>query len=508
MAPRVRMINYPRPPGTRRQERQRTDENRLLGIYGDHIKPKNKNTIRLLFQNPQRLGRMNDKDSMYTDKLNTMKNVILKHEVDVIGFAEVNKDWRNIPQTQTFWHTTEGWFEYRRMVTGINQQVFSTSPIQFGGTLLMTTNQTAHRTMKSDKDSRLLGRWTSVLLQGKQNKQCRIICAYCPCISTGTNTVYALQTVGLAQQNIHQCPRKAFWDDLKTYVTQRQESGESIILMGDWNSDYRDLTRWMECLGLKDAIHSRHHAQNPPITCKRSHDQPLDAIFISNAVQCQRGGFFAFDYLKGDHRGLWCDIPSEYLMGFNMNKLHSPKARRLKLLDPRTKKAYLRTLHSLLAKDNIYETFDTLFQEIHERATHLPIEKFEHLDDKITLAMEKAERGCRKLKSGKVKWSPTYQKACDTVTYWKLTLKESKGDTINIRKLRSLRQKLGLQRFRGSVEVAEMELQKAQKTQKKCKRHAENLQLEYRSSLALAKEKEDNIKAATHIHNLTTQEAT
>jgi hypothetical protein len=99
------MINTPRPPGTRRQERLRNDENRLSGIYGDHIKLKKKNMLRILFQNPQGLGRMDSTETLQTDKLNAIKNVTIKHSVDVVGFAEVNKDWRNIPQSQTFWES-------------------------------------------------------------------------------------------------------------------------------------------------------------------------------------------------------------------------------------------------------------------------------------------------------------------------------------------------------------------------------------------------------------------
>jgi hypothetical protein len=183
--------------------------------------------------------------------------------------------------------------------------------------------------------------------------------------------------------------------------------------MGDWNSDYRDVTLWMNALGLKDAIHSRHSSHPPPITCKRSQTDPLDAIFIPQHFQCNRGGFFAFDYLKGDHRGLWCDIPVEYLLGFNLNKIPSPKARRLKLTDPRTKKAYIRGLHKLLAEQNIYKKQEDLFKEIQEDGTALNsqlFERFELLDSQITRAMEQAERGCRKLKKGAVKWSPKFQK--------------------------------------------------------------------------------------------------
>jgi hypothetical protein len=70
------MCNIPRPPG-RRQERQRHNETRLEGIYGDHIKQKWKGTLRILFQNPQGLGPINSSLDIQSSKINTLKNTIL-----------------------------------------------------------------------------------------------------------------------------------------------------------------------------------------------------------------------------------------------------------------------------------------------------------------------------------------------------------------------------------------------------------------------------------------------
>lgn len=132
------MCNPPCPPG-RRQERLRTEDNRLEGVYGDHIKQKRKGTIRMLFQNPQGIGPINSNRACQTSKINTLKKTLLKHDIDVLGLAEVNKDWRLIPYQETMWSLTEGWFEYRRLATSNNTVVNPTSKIQFGGTNLLTT---------------------------------------------------------------------------------------------------------------------------------------------------------------------------------------------------------------------------------------------------------------------------------------------------------------------------------------------------------------------------------
>jgi hypothetical protein len=58
------------------------------------------------------------------------------------------------------------------------------------------------------------------------------------------------------------------------------------------------------------------------------------------------------------------------------------------------------------------------------------------------------------------------------------------------------------------MDTAKTRLQVAIKNRQTCKRYAPELQMEYRYQLAKAKEEEDNIPAATHIRNLTSQENT
>jgi exonuclease III len=491
-----------------RQGRPGIDENRLSGIYGDHLKQKRSGMVRILFQNPQGLGRLSSERNQHSDKINKLKDTLIKHNVDLVGFSEINKDWRRIPQRETFWACTEGWFEHRRMTTGINELTPITSETQFGGVLIMAMNRIAYSISDIAKDFRNLGRWTSIALKGKNQKICRIICAYCPCQSSGPNSTYALQVVGLARQNIMVCPRRQFWEDLRTYITTCKDAGETVIIMGDWNSKYEEVVRWMTQLGLKDAIVSRHRASPPP-TCKRSSIHPIDAIFVPESFKCWRGGYLSFNYLESDHRGLWCDIPVEFLLGYNMQHPAHAGARRLKNTDPRIRKKYTRNLHEMLLQHNVYEKMEELHRSMQQSVLPTDVIKFEELDNIINAAMKEAEQKCRKLKTGIIPWSPLYQQACDRVTYWSLVKDEMMGVRVNIRKIRSLRNKLKIPRDQAmSLATATAKLRLAINNRTQCKRHAPELQMEYRYRLAKAKEEDDNIPAATHIRNLTQQENT
>lgn len=424
--------------------------------------------IRILFQNPQGVGPLSPNRCTLSSKINKLKETLLKHEVDILGLAEVNTDWRAVPQQQTWWSTTDGWFEHRRVITSINTTVAPSTRIQYGGTLLMTTNRTAYSVQSTESDTMQLGRWSSMLLHGKNNQKCRVICAYCPCISTGPTSTYALQVIGLSKQNNYECPRTRFWLDLKTYITKCHTNQEHIVIMGDWNSEYAEVTTWMKELGLKDIIQSRQGQAIPPPTCRRSRDSPIDAVFVTDKFTCWRGGYLSFDYLEGNHRGLWCDIPIEYILGYNMQHPAHPKARRLKTDDPRVCKKYLSTLHKTLGNTDVYLTINQLYTSAQQNFQFLPTDilHFEECDTIITQAMQHAEQKCRKLKTGTVRWSPLYQKACDRVVYWQLLIKERKGQHSNARKIVSLRKKLKIPIQRLTLDDMETSLKRVKQEQK------------------------------------------
>ena len=112
-------------------------------------------------------------------------------------------------------------------------------------------------------------------------------------------------------------------------VTKLNASGHRVILQGDFNADYKPLVHWMQELGLVDLMNAKHGQS--PITYQRSLKDPLDCIFGYPCFHFENGGCLSFNRLISDHRGLWCDIPNEYLLGFNPPPINHPNARRLKI---------------------------------------------------------------------------------------------------------------------------------------------------------------------------------
>jgi hypothetical protein len=154
--------------------------------------------------------------------------------------------------------------------------------------------------------------------------------------------------------------------------------------MGDWNSKYNEVVQWMQELGLVDIIQRRHPSQTPPITCNRSSQGPIDAIFAPNHFGCWRGGYFAFDYLEGDHRGIWCDIPVEFILGYNMQHPAHAQARRLKTNDPRIREKYVKLLDKKLKEKNVYTRMDKLYETANKGLLPSDMIEYKTVDKIIT----------------------------------------------------------------------------------------------------------------------------
>ena len=75
------------------------------------------------------------------------------------------------------------------------------------------------------------------------------------------------------------CPRQLFGHDLKEFLEKRTEQGDQLIVCGDFNSRYSELSNWMLEIALTDLILDRH-GQGPK-THTRSRKDPIDCCFGS-----------------------------------------------------------------------------------------------------------------------------------------------------------------------------------------------------------------------------------
>jgi hypothetical protein len=79
----------------------------------------------------------------------------------------------------------------------------------------------------------------------------------------------------LNYMNIHNTPgnldpQAFFWNDLESFVCQRIDDGDQIILTGYFNSEFKEVREWMLELGLIEGICEKHGYDAAPNTYQRS----------------------------------------------------------------------------------------------------------------------------------------------------------------------------------------------------------------------------------------------
>ena len=441
-----------------------------------------------------------------------LRKLVIKQEVDILALTELNKRWSKVEEENTIWAAMRKWRREGRTYATYNKLDKGDSTELYGGTSVTLFNDTALRKQQHGEDSRKLGRWTWVTIEGKSQCKTLIISAYCPCKSNGgTTTVWAQHLDAMTEWEPDlpdgiDDPRKLFWYDLSMTVQAATSDGYKVMLLGDFNSDFIDLREWMVQHGLVDNICEIHGYDKAPKTHLRSQAAPLDAMFCSPHLAASKGGYLSFTTLGGDHRGLWVDIPNEAIYGFNPPSLPMARARRLQLEDPRIVKKYNDSLHKMFKKHQVYEQL----QALHRTAVYPPPQgydrQYERCDAIIQECMEKAEKGCRKFKCGNTDWSPEYQKIHNKIDYWKARLRYLQGKR-NAQILQRLGRKLKIKYRTLTAKGIKGHLTKAHNERQEFKNRASSASLEYRNQLAKAKEEAGDLTAANYLRQLNEKEA-
>ena len=440
-----------------------------------------------------------------------LKNLILCQEFDIVALSEVNKDWRKINYDNSIWGATQSWHEHRRIQVSYNTTAPASKQFQPGGTAMMITGELTFRISSQGGDHRRLGRWSSVTLTGKNEVNTTILTCYCPSRSSSLGSTFVQQLLFMANNKDSipdvDCPRQLFGIDLKIEIEKFVSKGHKIIVMGDFNSHYEDLSTWMLDVGLIDLISHKHGIC--PITHTRSATSPLDIVYGSADLKISKGGFLPFHKLLSDHRGVWLDIPKYLIYGFNPQHPQFPFAKRLKLCDPRIVQKYLDHLLAAMTDNDLFQRMNDLHNHATTHFSEQLVADFEDIDATVCRIMDEAEKNCRKINAGAIPWSPAYRETCLLLEYWLKRRSYSNHEHYNVRQLIVLQNKLKIKYIPNlPPQTITDNIKSAYNKRKKCKDNAESLSLEYRTQLAMAKEAAGEGDAATLIRNMNRLEAT
>lgn len=154
------------------------------GIFGDPLSRKGADVLRILLWNTNGIGFTTSDRSMESLKMEKLKRLLHDHAIDYAALTELNKNWSKVDTPNTIWSATAGWRQHRRLQVSYNKHFPTDTERLIGGTASMAMDDMVFRCGEQGNDSRGLGRWSYITLQGKNNLKTTIITCYCPVRST------------------------------------------------------------------------------------------------------------------------------------------------------------------------------------------------------------------------------------------------------------------------------------------------------------------------------------
>ena len=213
--------------------------------------------------------------------------------------------------------------------------------------------------------------------------------------------------------NVEMCPREKWLVDLAQFIETRKQAKEQIIVLADFNEDVGSnrMKNWAKDLDLKDLLNEKLQA-SPPTTNKGS--STIDGIFASQSINAVKAGYSKFGLFRSDHRALWVDIKEANMLGLKSPKIIQPSARRLQCGIPSVKRKWKQLYNQKLTSHNLFNKQFKLERDVMENGGKMDealIEKFEKIMEIRLQCMAYAEKNCRKLKMGRLPFSPETTKA-------------------------------------------------------------------------------------------------
>lgn len=455
----IRPQGNPHPP---RRVRRSPNSRDTDGPWGHKLDP-TKHGFRIGFQNINGLPVDATRDQ-HTQLTTTLSNL----SFDIFGAQEINLNLTHLEPTHHWWRRFKGapFFSF----PAHNIHTNSRERRLFGGTATFVANPTSQRILEHGTDSSGLGRWTWVLLSGRQGIRTRIINGYRPVRDTTNRpgTVYSQQEKYYYDQHNPREPRAAFLEDLAQLIRQCIQDQEQIVLGMDANEYiYSDqMQTWATDLGLHTPLTQLHPRLPDVDTCEKGrNNRPIDGIWTTVGIDITKGGMTGFGEVSigsSDHRLLWIDVTHESMFGFTAPIINRRPKSFFPLHDPLAVRRYNNYLNrqrqehqipqqlSILQHRALHGHFDNNDQRQYERLCTL--------DDSIR---QTARQQSRRFYAGQVLYSDVIGRDYKELRLWQLVIKRRSGirtDTRNIRRL--MRKTQQMHALQVTLEEAKLEKQR------------------------------------------------
>jgi hypothetical protein len=353
-------------------------------------------------------------------------------EGTVVGLIETNVDWKSKGSQKQCNNI------FRKYWTRISVASSSSARrqggiYQPGGTYSLVTSPWAARSISSS-DKSGLGRWSLLTIMGRSNRKVTFLTAYRVDGTRNTKgpfTAYSQQLYLLEEKDAPNTdPIEAFYNDLRSIVTELTRNDHEIVIMIDANSCLEDnkskFSKWVSELHLIDPLTARHGTERQPATFQGGKHR-IDYFLMTQEIYNYviRAGILPWQsFYTSDHRALFMDIDlAAYLKGEPSLEL-AVESRYINGKDQNAMMKYKKILEEFFETSDILQRlkrFEMAYSTYGDLTEKLANE-LDQMDNELNDAKLRAEIACKR--KAQVPWSPKLKICNDEIKYWKLWRKE------------------------------------------------------------------------------------
>eukprot|EP00956_Cyclotella_meneghiniana_P004926 scaffold6070_cov41-Cyclotella_meneghiniana.AAC.5 len=264
----------------------------------------------------------------------------------------------------------------------------------------------------SGREDSGLGRWVVMVFRGENGITTRIVCGYNPCYNrkkqSKTSSYQQARRYYITKEKDLTCPRKRFRDDLINQLVQWREEGDRLIVCLDAiNEDIyskeigRQLTA-ADGLGMNEVV-GEYTGSKLGATYFRG-TKPIDGVWATNDLQVVGACVMPAGYGIGDHRLFVVDFRIDSMVGVTPPKIVRLAARRLNTKIPHVAEKYQAILEAKMVEHKLNSRL--IDAERNGRSMEEIRKTVNGVDKDSKQYMIHAESKCRKIKSGRIPFSP------------------------------------------------------------------------------------------------------
>jgi hypothetical protein len=207
-------------------------------------------------------------------------------------------------------------------------------------------------------------------------------------------------------------------------------------------------------------IYDRHDHNDAPSTYFLDEEGKIvDGIWGTPGLKATRCGYLRPEEFPGNHSLLWLDMSYQDALGHNPPRPQTFSARRLQLQNKRCVKKYLESYRAQIQMHNLPQ------RQFHLESRTIPnipltpgqVQEIEAIDHMKTICMRRAEKQCRKLKTGEVAFSEDTIKPIRQIAWWSIAIRRRQGQYVQATLWERRKKEAGAQQLRISdISLQEM----------------------------------------------------